>query len=639
VGSRRADHPGMRALRRRIAACPSESGFTLIEVVVALTVLLVAFTMVAVAYPAAYKAFATSRERQDASQLANQAMEQLRGLPYATVTGGQRDGDLDADMSNAKLDPKLVFKSGGKYHLFSTSGEVIPAGKTGQLPTPLEPAAHPITEHKVDFRVRAYVTEANESTVNAKHVYRLTVAVYWVSTSQHSARKHLVSQSLLSRDNGCGHSQTHPFLAPCQAFLDAQISTGNGYFNIGSNQDVSDGKKLPGVELPQARKTLQLEQTDKVTGNVSTAGIQPADPSADGPAPQLSVTNTATSDPASSAPRTSSDPTGARKGGSLDWSGTRDRDNTHPDKEKDEGENGTVSFAAGADGGDVGTALSTVAAASSPTCAGPDGKGAEPGKPCGAGASAVGDARLADYIGHDSGWGGAVDLVHLADGVSTSAFATRSDGGGNLCATSDSNVGCIDAVAHRGIGALNLGQLPPTLDCHATTDPNGGCYSQSPPTTACDYLIKIDPVDETVRAQGGPGVDAPTASRDGHPKIHFCDDSGTTSVSLDDPDAQSKIPDKLSVTRLLEFGTNTGTYLPLTVTMTPHLHLGGASTTKQGTDCANGCRASAQLASPVSGSFEYVATYNQGVLLTDVVAHVDFGTLKASTNYRSQDDS
>src|SRR5436190_1023674 len=66
----------------------SEEGFTLIELMLALGVILVAVIILAYTVSSSLANVAYSRQRDGANALANQTMEQLRALPFATIQAG-----------------------------------------------------------------------------------------------------------------------------------------------------------------------------------------------------------------------------------------------------------------------------------------------------------------------------------------------------------------------------------------------------------------------------------------------------------------------------------------------------------------------------------------------------------------------
>jgi Tfp pilus assembly protein PilV len=150
-----------------------DDGFSLIEIVVAMGVILVSLTMLANTALVGFKGAATARQRQTATGIADQLVEQVRALPFSTVTDGLKDSDLASDS-------KIVSCS-GTYKLHTCSGETI-VHSSGASTAPLYPhmatygpsstPAYPDT-----FTSYVWVTYASGDT----SVYRLTVKVSWSS--------------------------------------------------------------------------------------------------------------------------------------------------------------------------------------------------------------------------------------------------------------------------------------------------------------------------------------------------------------------------------------------------------------------------------------------------------------------------
>jgi prepilin-type N-terminal cleavage/methylation domain-containing protein len=80
-------HPGRR----------DDDGFTVVEVLVAMVLVLVLALASSNALISTLTQLSVSRQRQWATGLATSALEQLRSLPYAAVTGGLRAADLSGD--------------------------------------------------------------------------------------------------------------------------------------------------------------------------------------------------------------------------------------------------------------------------------------------------------------------------------------------------------------------------------------------------------------------------------------------------------------------------------------------------------------------------------------------------------------
>jgi type II secretory pathway pseudopilin PulG len=71
-----------------------EDGFTLVELTVATGVVLTALVMLGGVLTNGVKATGLSRERQSATGLANQTLEQIRALPFDTMARGLDRTDI-----------------------------------------------------------------------------------------------------------------------------------------------------------------------------------------------------------------------------------------------------------------------------------------------------------------------------------------------------------------------------------------------------------------------------------------------------------------------------------------------------------------------------------------------------------------
>src|SRR5204863_9211335 len=85
--------------RRTLVNLHSEGGFTLIELVIAATIILTAVLALAYTATLGFSGIALSRQRDGANGLANKMMEQIRGLPFDTIRKGLSSTDLAGDSS------------------------------------------------------------------------------------------------------------------------------------------------------------------------------------------------------------------------------------------------------------------------------------------------------------------------------------------------------------------------------------------------------------------------------------------------------------------------------------------------------------------------------------------------------------
>ena len=93
---------------------PEETGFTLIEVVIAFTILGVLFLAIEWAAIGGSTASATAAQRATATSLASQAIAQAQALPFADLQAGLNSSQLSAVLACSSW-PEVT-SSGGRQH-------------------------------------------------------------------------------------------------------------------------------------------------------------------------------------------------------------------------------------------------------------------------------------------------------------------------------------------------------------------------------------------------------------------------------------------------------------------------------------------------------------------------------------------
>src|SRR5437867_2520139 len=142
---------------RRIASfvpprLKGQDGFGLIEVMVALGILFgTTLTMVTMA-AAALGPTAVARQRQTATGLADQAMEEIRSLPFDSLKRGLDNTDL----ANT-TDPNVVKNCNNVTGDYCYGTEKIPHGTNVNV-VPLVPHRQTTTVRGIVFTVSSYVT-------------------------------------------------------------------------------------------------------------------------------------------------------------------------------------------------------------------------------------------------------------------------------------------------------------------------------------------------------------------------------------------------------------------------------------------------------------------------------------------------
>src|SRR3954451_20099663 len=278
---RRSDDPSgsmERALvllrRRLLRRVSGESGFSLIELVLASGLMALVMSSLAYVGTVAFTDAAVSRNRQTAANLANQALEQVRALPYDTVALGLLTSDVASGDS-------AITVSGGAYKY---NGETIPNHTNSATVEPLVPHRSTKTIDNVGYTVATYVTFVNDDTTSRS--FRVTTKVSWAgglrgSRLQKFVQAQTVVYSPVSNGPACGSTATHPFAAPCQPFLYANSDIGEGAITIAPYTGATGISCLSldkaELLLPTESTNMQLEQVESVASSARTSGTRITD--------------------------------------------------------------------------------------------------------------------------------------------------------------------------------------------------------------------------------------------------------------------------------------------------------------------------------------------------------------------------
>ena len=146
---------------RGLRAGSDESGFSLIESVIALTIAAIAFTALAAGMISSLKAAVMGRQAQQASDVLQQSMEQLRALGFDALAMRPTDlstGDALSLSGCSCYDPVHDNTTG-------TAAEPLVLDAGGSV----NPHVRSVTENATVYTVRSYVTKPADSTgVNAQ---------------------------------------------------------------------------------------------------------------------------------------------------------------------------------------------------------------------------------------------------------------------------------------------------------------------------------------------------------------------------------------------------------------------------------------------------------------------------------------
>lgn len=236
----------------------------MIELLVALAIMFVALLALAHTATVAYTDTGMARQRQVANQLANQLVEQVRGLPYDTLRKGLAVGHVDGD-------PRIVSCEDG-YHFETCEGEKI-VSTLGLPPTvPLVPHTGQLGAaegYTTTYDWAVYVTEAQGAP--DRGAYRVLVRVAFDPAQRGGGVNEVESETLVYAPQGCVDPATHPFAAPCQPYFYGTGSAGAGSI---VTTGTAEGLLFDRVQAGLLGETadVQVEQVMRLDGALAFPG-------------------------------------------------------------------------------------------------------------------------------------------------------------------------------------------------------------------------------------------------------------------------------------------------------------------------------------------------------------------------------
>ncbi|MEP6761428.1 MAG: prepilin-type N-terminal cleavage/methylation domain-containing protein [Sporichthyaceae bacterium] len=254
-----------------------DSGFTLVELVVTMFVISAVLLGLITVQLQSLSSVGLAKQRQAATALGNRTVEQLRAIPYDTVTAGLRNCDLsgDANITGTTFAPTY---SGAVSEPLATNSTACGAATN---PTPLYPHVQQTTATRVgstQYRVRSYVSKVSATQDLG---YYLTVVVDWSNKVTGNKLKTTAVRSRLFSPTGCATNSTatRPFAGPCQAFLysDAGIpisgitvaSVTAGAPLIAGNSVTRLEAKLPGLSARTQNEQIVSSQSIATASEVT----------------------------------------------------------------------------------------------------------------------------------------------------------------------------------------------------------------------------------------------------------------------------------------------------------------------------------------------------------------------------------
>lgn len=227
-----------------------DAGFTMMELVVAMLVLTVVLVLLAVVQISALATVVEAKKLQQATAFGNEAMEQMRAIPWNTLSKGMYSNFLAVSGG----DPLV---SGGNLIVDPSNPVpliVAPAGNDQDLDNPARPLFDESGSHiqvlsdtalgGTEFTVKAYVVDASGGA--AFGIVGIVVVVEWTDRHGNTARTTMQSEAYRGNATGCGDPDTQPFLAACQSYFDASAGTGSVTAEISAtNYDLDPALIVP----------------------------------------------------------------------------------------------------------------------------------------------------------------------------------------------------------------------------------------------------------------------------------------------------------------------------------------------------------------------------------------------------------
>jgi Tfp pilus assembly protein PilV len=582
---------GRPRLRAHVVPGSAEAGFGMVELVVAMSLLMVISLAFSLVFSNTLVATGFQRERQTAQELANQTMEQIRALPFSTVSAGLNSGD-----STLATDPNISIV-GSTYTLtFNSINETIPVGSGGATVAPLKPHQTTTTLNGETYTIRAYVTNYLNDTTSS--VYRAVVVVSWTVhfKQQGGLASSITTESLINASGGCVAASTHPFGSPCQPFLYSTASVANGSITVsGTVRGLSFDSAR--IVVANADSGIQVEQVSAINGQAQTSGTSISDGSTTSSSGGAAATSGADNDPGSTSPTYSS---GSASQGAVSATALGSSANTV-----------TVTPSAG----DTASSVSAPSASATNTCQDFAGASVLTNLPCGsARATQSGTTSIATRLFSDGDNLGSATLASLAAPASPVKLLTmRATSSGAAYCVATSGDGCVDARTTRTLGTLSLGAFPGSL---------------STPTGWSGYLVRLSSYSDTVTAESGISAAAPSvAFGSTAPTISYWNGSGYSTLTM--ATGSAVIIPAATVDR-----TSTVDGRAVRIQMIPSLTTGGTSTTDSASSSGTATRtaASGNAASPIIGTIRFVVTSDADTV-ADLTLTIDLGASVANTSY------
>lgn len=638
----------MTKARLRARLHGDERGFTLIETMIAITIIFSCLTALAFTATSGFRYMALARERQSATGLATKVMEEARALDTTSLARGLRDSDLTTlgvtDTANVKSgcsgDPA------GTYRFLSCTGDKIVHSSYSTTVTPLAPyigtvAAGGAYGYPAAYTWKVYVTN-NDAT---QFPYAITVQVSWTAGAIGGAAKSIMIQGLSFSPKGCAATTvTHPFSGPCQPYVTGTTVEAQGTVRV---QGTVNGSAVDTtLTLPYVQVSGSAEQVGQVQGYVTQGGGTSGSTSLGA----ASINTIADGNPSSTAG--SYDPvspaTPPKTLTATAW--TLDVLGNTPCT------TGCLTLA-GASSGSIGSSISAAiansATAKCPSLANPWTGSESDGAPC-AWARVQQNGALTATLDIPTNVNGDSNAPKAGQGAAVSVAAAGSPTDAYLDRViSGATAGRLDMSMSRTLGAAQFLALPAGF-----TSGQGllDATSQAAVTnmfscTGGYYPVSVSGYADSANASAGLSATAPAASAASGASVKFWDGTacrsygGGSGGTLNGSSAASVTPiPGFSVTRSATAGAKTWsmTYklLSSTVDTAEYAKFGGVTTTRTPATGTTITKATSTVNAPVLAVLHYqisytyaTATSSTTTMKADLTVTINLGSLTTTSQY------
>ena len=596
-------------VRARLHA--DERGFSLLETIIAVTVIFGSLSALAYTATVGFGYQGLSRQRQAGTGVANEVMEEIRGLAYSNLQAGLSSTDLAGD-SNI-VDGTTCGDAAGTYRFLSCtpdpatpgSGETIVHSPGLSTTVPLVPhrsSTAPNTDPVRDGTTFQWSTYVTRDDSQEEAPYRVTVLVTWSGGAVNAPNKLVRVQSLFWSPIGCRSTSTHPFAAPCQPFFYGTATVPQANVTVSGQIEVlsfTSGQLL----TPWVTSSVQQEQIQKAQGTWHGPEASVTDGLGTRSVGGTSASTSADSDPATAV---------------TEYSRARCPEEVACGSGSVNSSNSGNVIAFTAPSGTSAESDSTTSAGGANVCPPPPDAAETDALQCAGGRVLQGGSLTATLDLDHSVNPGVASLVRLlAPPGAPKTFVNRnvfpSTAGCTPTSTSD---GCLQMRANRYVGTLNIGALPTGMT------PEVGWSGGSPWN---GYFLSLVGYQDLLSGSVGTESPLPTASMSG--TVYYYTGNGYSSISVTNA-ALNGLDASYTLTQIVS-----GHEVTVTIATEPSGMAAGTTSLSPTSPSGSDIRTDvAAQAIPPSLTLRYTVVADL-VTLADLTITVNLGALEARGTY------